>query len=90
MKNSGIKYVLIKLYINGLNGFKEVIKAVYSYTEIQRCIIHKIRFLVDWELISAKEELKIIKKRQREVLKLAKKKGKKLGRAIVKTPSNFK
>ncbi|MHC9416637.1 recombinase family protein, partial [Clostridium perfringens] len=48
-----------------------------------------INFLVDWELISAEEELKRIKERQREGLELAKKKGKKLGRPRVKMPSNF-
>ena len=29
--------------IDGLNGFKEAIKAVYPNTEVQRCIIHQIR-----------------------------------------------
>ncbi|MHC9370262.1 recombinase family protein [Clostridium perfringens] len=48
-----------------------------------------INFLVDWELISAEEELKRIKERQREGLELAKKKGKKLGRPRVEVPSNF-
>ena len=48
-----------------------------------------INFLVDWELISAEEELKRIKERQREGLELAKKKGKKLGRPRVEMPSNF-
>ncbi|WP_283700130.1 recombinase family protein [Clostridium perfringens] len=48
-----------------------------------------INFLVDWELISAEEELKRIKERQREGLELAKKKGKKLGRPKIEMPSNF-
>ncbi|WP_242649826.1 recombinase family protein [Clostridium perfringens] len=48
-----------------------------------------INFLVDWELISAEEELKRIKERQRGGLELAKKKGKKLGRPKVEMPSNF-
>ncbi|MCX0355587.1 recombinase family protein [Clostridium perfringens] len=48
-----------------------------------------INFLVDWELISAEEELKRIKERQREGLEIAKKKGKKLGRPKVEMPSNF-
>ena len=29
--------------IDGLNGFKEAIKAAYPNTEVQRCIIHQIR-----------------------------------------------
>lgn len=48
-----------------------------------------INFLVDWELISAEEELKRIKERQKEGLELAKKKGKKLGSPRVEMPSNF-
>ncbi|XZI81510.1 recombinase family protein (plasmid) [Clostridium perfringens] len=48
-----------------------------------------INFWVDWELISAEEELKRIKERQREGLELAKKKGKKLGRPRVEIPLNF-
>ena len=42
LKNSGVKYILIAC-IDGLNGFKEAIKAVYPNTEVQRCIIHQIR-----------------------------------------------
>ncbi|MCX0365763.1 IS256 family transposase, partial [Clostridium perfringens] len=42
LKNSGVKDILIAC-IDGLNGFKEAIKAVYPNTEVQRCIIHQIR-----------------------------------------------
>lgn len=42
LKNRGVKDILIAS-IDGLNGFKEAIKAVYPNTEIQRCIIHQIR-----------------------------------------------
>ncbi len=39
---SKYKYILIAC-IDGLNSFKEAIKAVYPNTEVQRCIIHQIR-----------------------------------------------
>ena len=42
LKNRGVKDILIAC-IDGLNGFKEAIKAVYPNTEVQRCIIHQIR-----------------------------------------------
>ena len=48
-----------------------------------------IQWVNDWELISAEEELKRIKERQKEGLELAKKKGKKLGRPKIEMPSNF-
>ena len=38
----GVKDVLI-FAIDGLNGFKEAIEAVYPKAEIQRCIVHQIR-----------------------------------------------
>lgn len=42
LKNRGVKDILIAS-IDGLNGFKEAIKAVFPKTEIQRCVIHQIR-----------------------------------------------
>lgn len=42
LKNRGINDILIAC-VDGLNGFKEAIKAVFPNTEIQRCIIHQIR-----------------------------------------------
>ncbi|URZ00958.1 IS256 family transposase [Clostridium felsineum] len=42
LKNRGIKDILIAC-VDGLNGFKEAIRAVFPNTEIQRCIIHQIR-----------------------------------------------
>ncbi|MDK0709570.1 IS256 family transposase [Clostridium perfringens] len=42
LKNREVKDILIAC-IDGLNGFKEAIKAVYPNTEVQRCIIHQIR-----------------------------------------------
>jgi putative transposase len=42
LKNRGIQDVLI-FCVDGLNGFKEAIGAVYPFAKIQRCIIHQIR-----------------------------------------------
>lgn len=42
IKNRGVEDILI-CCIDGLTGFREAIQAVYPQTEIQDCIIHKIR-----------------------------------------------
>ena len=42
IKNRGVEDVLI-FAIDGLNGFKEAIEAVYPKAEIQRCIVHQVR-----------------------------------------------
>ena len=42
IQKRGVKDVLI-FAIDGLNGFKEAIEAVYPKGEIQRCIVHQIR-----------------------------------------------
>jgi len=42
IQKRGVQDVLI-FAIDGLNGFNEAIKAVYSKAEIQRCIVHQIR-----------------------------------------------
>jgi len=42
IKKRGVQDVLI-FAIDGLNGFKEAIQAVYPQAEIQRCIVHQIR-----------------------------------------------
>lgn len=42
LKNRGVNDILIAC-VDGLNGFKEAIHAVFPNTEIQRCIIHQIR-----------------------------------------------
>ncbi|MDP4228219.1 MAG: IS256 family transposase [Bacteroidota bacterium] len=42
LKNRGIQDVLI-FCVDGLNGFKEAIGAVYPFAKIQRCIIHQLR-----------------------------------------------
>lgn len=42
LKNRGVKDILI-FCVDGLNGFKEAIGAVYPFAKIQRCIIHQLR-----------------------------------------------
>ncbi len=42
LKNRGVKDVLV-FCVDGLNGFKEAIGAIYPFAKIQRCIIHQIR-----------------------------------------------
>lgn len=42
IQKRGVQDVLI-FAIDGLNGFKEAIKAVYPKAEIQKCIVHQIR-----------------------------------------------
>lgn len=43
IKNRGVKDILI-VSVDGLSGFGEAIHAVYPQTEIQRCIVHQIRY----------------------------------------------
>jgi len=42
LKNRGVQDILI-FCVDGLNGFKEAIGAIYPYAKMQRCIIHQIR-----------------------------------------------
>lgn len=42
LRNRGVENVLI-FCVDGLNGFKEAIGAVYPFAKIQRCIIHQLR-----------------------------------------------
>jgi len=42
LKNRGVKDILIAA-MDGLTGFKDAIKAIFPYTETQRCIVHQIR-----------------------------------------------
>jgi putative transposase len=42
IRNRGVSDIFIAS-VDGLTGFSEAIKAVFPYTEIQRCIIHQIR-----------------------------------------------
>lgn len=42
LKNRGLQDVLV-FCVDGLNGFKEAIEAVYPFSKIQRCIVHQLR-----------------------------------------------
>jgi putative transposase len=42
LRNRGLQNVLV-FCVDGLNGFKETISAVYPFAKIQRCIIHQLR-----------------------------------------------
>lgn len=74
LKNRGVKDILIAS-IDGLNGFKEAIKAVYPNTEIQRCIIHQIRnsskYLSYKDLKAFNADLKLVYTAATEELALA-------------------
>ena len=43
LKNRGVKDILIAS-VDGLTGFEVAIKAAFPKTEIQRCIVHQIRY----------------------------------------------
>lgn len=43
IKNRGVEDILI-VSVDGLSGFGDAIHAVYPNTEIQRCIVHQIRY----------------------------------------------
>ena len=42
LKTRGVKDILI-CCVDGLKGFTEAIKAVYPFTDVQRCIVHQVR-----------------------------------------------
>lgn len=42
LRNRGVQDILIAC-VDGLKGFKEAIKSIFSNTEIQKCIVHQIR-----------------------------------------------
>lgn len=43
LKNRGVHEVLI-CTVDGLKGFDEAIKAVFPETELQRCLVHQVRY----------------------------------------------
>lgn len=43
LKNRGVQDILISC-VDGLSGFEEAIHTVYPATEIQRCVVHQIRY----------------------------------------------
>ena len=55
LKSRGVKDILITC-VDGLTGFKEAIQAVYPQTDIQRCIVHQIRYTLTYVSYKAKKE----------------------------------
>ncbi len=55
LKNRGVRDILIAS-IDGLTGFSEAIKAVFPCTDIQRCIIHQIRYTLSFVSYKEKKE----------------------------------
>ena len=55
LKNRGVKDILIAS-VDGLTGFSDAIKAVYPHTDIQRCIIHQIRYTLSFVSYKEKKE----------------------------------
>ncbi len=43
LRNRGVEDILIAC-VDGLNGFHEAINAVFPRTEVQRCIVHQVRY----------------------------------------------
>ncbi|MCF2624995.1 IS256 family transposase [Fusobacterium perfoetens] len=58
LRNRGVKDILIAS-VDGLTGFSEAIKTVFPYVDIQRCIIHQIRYTLSF--ISYKEKKEFAK-----------------------------
>ena len=47
LKNRGLKKILISS-VDGLSGFSEAIRVVFPGTDVQRCIIHQIRYTMTY------------------------------------------
>lgn len=74
IKNRGVEDIMI-ISVDGLTGFADAIHAVFPLTEIQRCIVHQIRYST--KFISYKDvrpfmaDLKLVYKADTEDLALA-------------------
>ncbi len=55
LRNRGVKDILIAS-VDGLTGFSEAIKTVFPYADIQRCIIHQIRYTLSFVSYKEKKE----------------------------------
>lgn len=58
LRNRGVKDILIAS-VDGLTGFSEAIKTIFPHTDIQRCIIHQIRYTLSF--VSYKEKKEFVK-----------------------------
>ena len=52
MKNRGVERILIAA-VDGLTGFVDAIKSAFPQTEVQRCVVHQVRFSL--KLVSYKD-----------------------------------
>jgi len=43
LKNRGVEDILI-CTVDGLSGFQDAIESVYPQTEVQRCVVHQVRY----------------------------------------------
>lgn len=55
LKSRGVKDILIAS-VDGLSGFSEAIHSVFPLTDIQRCIIHQIRYTLTYVSYKDKKE----------------------------------
>lgn len=55
LRNRGVKDILIAS-VDGLTGFSEAIKTIFPHTDIQRCIIHQIRYTLSFVSYKEKKE----------------------------------
>ncbi len=73
IKNRGVKDILI-ISVDGLTGFADAIHAVFPLTEIQRCIIHQIRYSTRFisykDIKSYMKDLKLVYKAPTEEIAL--------------------
>jgi DNA invertase Pin-like site-specific DNA recombinase len=88
-------------YIQGRKEFAELINNGIKVYVLNRPMLEDmyklndnmskfmINFLVDWELMNAEEELKRIKERQEQGIKVAKSQNKHLGRPKAEYPENW-
>lgn len=56
LKNRGVKDILIAS-VDGLKGFTEAINMIFPNTDVQRCIIHQIRYTLSFVNYKEKKEL---------------------------------
>ena len=98
LKNRGVKDILISC-IDGLTGFSEAISTVFPQAEIQRCIVHQIRYCCKFvnykDRKSFCQDMKLIYKAPTEesamegLLTFEKKWGKKYGYAVKSWENNW-
>ena len=55
LRNRGVKDILIAS-VDSLTGFSEAIKTIFPHTDIQRCIIHQIRYTLSFVSYKEKKE----------------------------------